>query len=124
MPTNLSNGYQNPSDTDNQQTWTEVIENNFSRLATHDHDGSDSTALAVTSITPTTQTIAASGWSSQGNGLYRQQVTLPGTIQFDNINPLFKIDDDIIYPTVEKTGTQTYYIYINDSSKDVVAVYR
>lgn len=73
----------------------------------------------------TTQDIDSGDWIARPNDLFRQLVTMPDGLTFDATIMQFRLEDGSpFFPTVTKQSENQYYIYINDSSVSVVAVYR
>lgn len=118
----LSNGYLLPQDPDTGDIWFQALAFDIQRLNGHNHDGVNSAPLASTS-----QNILPGSWVAApiGGGLFRQLVTMPGTIQYDTVNFWFKLSTgEVVYPSVERASANTYYIYTNDNSLTYVAYYR
>ncbi len=123
MSTTLSNGYKKPDTGDRGNTFFTDLEDNITRVNSHDHDGSNSEPINTKNLSKDSQTISSGSWSLVSDGIYRQLVTVPSGHTVDDMVPKFTIDDDIYHPTIEKASTTTYYIYINDNTKDVVVKY-
>jgi hypothetical protein len=128
VSTTLSYGYKKPQDGDKGSTFWDDLEFDIQRLNDHSHNGTDSALLASGNVTATTQAILAAGWVSQGGGLYRQLVTmpvLPTAMTFDNywIVARDTTTKAQIYAAIEKVSATTFYIYINDNSKDLTLYY-
>jgi len=125
MSTTLSYGFKLPDTGDRGASFFPDLEADIQQLNDHTHNGVDSAPLAITSVALTTQAIASGSWVSLGSGSYRQLVTLPGSLTYDAISLQFRItaSKDIIQPTIEKASSTTYYIYTNDSSIGVTALY-
>lgn len=123
MSTTLSNGYKKPQTGDRGNTFFTDLEDNIQRVNDHSHNGTDSEKIETKNFTKGSQTISSGSWTLVSDGIYRQLVTVPSGHDVDEMIPKFLIDDDIYHPTIEKVSSTTYYIYINDNTKDVVVKY-
>ena len=121
----LTYGRKRPDDGDKGTLFFQALEDNIDLDDAHSHNGTDSPKLTAQSITAVTQTILAAAWSSSGSG-YRQLVTMPGTLTWDTHIVEFRddSDDSKVFLDVTKVSANTYYVYINDSSKQLTAVYK
>ena len=118
-------GYKLPQDGDRGSIFWDALEFNISRVDQHDHDGSDSKKLTSVSIENSTQSVPNTGWVLQGNGIYRQLVSMPSGLAFatSGIEIRDAADNSIIYPTITKVGASSFYIFINDNTKNLTVVY-
>jgi hypothetical protein len=128
MSSTLSNGYKLPATGDKGSSFFPDLEFDIQRLNDHTHDGSNSNKISVANLTKLTQTLLAASWVATTGGTYRQLVTLPATGDYDSVIPKFQIsggseDGSIIYPSVEKVSSTTYYVYINDNTLALKVVY-
>jgi hypothetical protein len=126
MSTTLSNGYKKPSVGD--RNWYDDIEENIQRINDHTHDGVDSEVLPITSISKVTQSVLAASWSSQGEGTYKQTLTLPTDYTFNNAQIKFYVDGgtydgQVVLLSVRKVSATTFDVYINDNTMALKAVY-
>lgn len=122
MSTTLSNGYKKPQTDDTGDIWFPNLEDNWQRVNDHKHDGADSERL-----TPITQAIASANWVDQGNDTFSQVIDVTSadsSLTYDAIGIEFRLSNgDAIYPTVSKTSSTTYTIFINDNTQALTAVY-
>lgn len=128
MALTLSNGFIQPETGDRGSTFFPDLESNIQRMNDHNHNGSNSELLTPNSMTLTTQTLSSASWVLVSGGTYRQLVTMPGSILFDGRIMQFQINSggsagDLFHPSVEKQSANTYYVYINDNSVDVLVKY-
>jgi len=102
-----------------------ALEANITQLDAHNHDGANSPLLNPKNILGTTQSILAASWVSTGSaGEYRQLVTVPTGFLFDRVQISFRTSaGSYVYPTVEKVSSTTYYVYTNDNTLALTAVY-
>lgn len=117
----LSYGFKKPEDDDTADLWWPAMAANMQLLNDHTHDGTDSASLVVT-----TQSISSGSWGSDlGGSTYKQTVTLPGTLQFDDISIEIRLasTNEVIYPAIIKASANTYDIYVSDNSLNLTAVY-
>lgn len=128
MSTTLSYGYILPATGDRGSVFFPALEDNITRLNSHNHDGVNSAALSSAALSRGSTTILAAAWVSQGGGTYRQEVTLPTGYTFANTMLRFEIDTGgtdghIIYPSIELgTAPNKYYVYINDNTLQLIAL--
>ena len=124
MSTTLTYGRKTPSTNDASSSWMDDLADNIVLDDAHDHDGTDSPRIAIGSRLVTTQSIASGSWVATSGGRYRQEVTLSGSLTFDGVSMEFRLSTGtVIYPTIEKTASTKYYIYTNDNTIDVTALY-
>lgn len=121
----LSYGFLLPETGDRGTTFFPALEDNIQQLNDHNHDGSNSAKLTSSSVTAATTTIASGSWVHQGGGTYKQTVTMPAGMLYDDYGIIMKISTTghIIYPTIEKVTASTYDVYINDNSLTLKAFY-
>jgi hypothetical protein len=56
--------------------------------------------------------------------MYRQTITITGSLNYDNINITFKNSSGHqVFLQCEKVSTTQYYVYTNDNSMTYTAVY-
>lgn len=121
----LSYGYKKPQSGDNGSVFFPALEDNMQRLNDHNHDGVDSAILTTASLKVATQAISSASWSATSGGTYRQNVTISGGLNYDEISIELR-DAATGHPlllTVEKIDTSHYYVYVNDNTLDLTAVY-
>ncbi len=115
----LSNGYKLPQVDDTGDTFFENLSFNIQRLNDHTHDGTDSERL-----TPTKQTLSAASWVFVDVDSYTLAVTMPAGLTYDDVGLEFRLaNGTVIYPTVTKTGSNSYSIGYTSNASDVVAIY-
>jgi hypothetical protein len=127
----LSNGFKKPQDNDSSTQWFDAMEGNVQQLNDHTHNGVDSEPLAISAIDVTTQSISSASWVATSGGTYRQLVTMPVSLTagspaltYDDVALEFRLSTgDIIHPSVEKASSTTFYVYINDNTLNLVAIY-
>ncbi len=122
MSTTLSHGYKKPANPDTGDTFFQQLADDIQLMNDHIHDGNLGTIL-----TSVTASIASGSWVAApiGGGLYRQAVTMPTGYSYDSAIIQWQLSSgEVIYPTIERISSSSYYIYINDSSLTVTALYR
>ncbi len=114
----LSFGFKKPENGDLGSIVFPALEDNIQQLNDHSHDGVDSTKIVSGSLDPTQVSIAAGSWVLVGNGLYKQTITLPGTLTYDKTSFTVKLSGTghLVHPTIEKVSATQYDIYTNDNS--------
>jgi hypothetical protein len=126
MSTVLTFGQKIPEAGDRGVPLFQDLEDNFTRLDSHNHDGVNSPLLTAQSFVGIAQTILAANWVTYGGpiGHYRQLVTMAPGFLFNTSKIGFRTTaGQYIYPTVERVSNTTYYLYTIDNTSDVVAVY-
>lgn len=120
----MSYGYKNPQTGDQGATLFTALNFNITRLNGHSHNGTDSVKLTAASVTAITQAIAAVDWVATSNGNYRQVVTLPGSLNYDEIGIVIKnSSNNVVQAQIEKITANSYYVYTNDNTEAFVAAY-
>lgn len=123
----LSYGVKKPQTGDKGSVFFPALEDDLEQLNDHNHNGTNSEKLTGSSVTAVKQNIANSGWASHGSdGGFRQLVTMPGTMLFDDYLVLFKdqaTGKKQILLEAEKVSSNTYYVYCNDDSLSITAYY-
>lgn len=124
----LSFGYKLPETGDKGSIWFPALEDDIQQLNDHDHDGVNSVKLTAQAITGVGQTIVAADWVATSGGTYRQLVTTPASITFDDYARSFVVASGAstgheINPSIEKVTATTYYVYINDNTVDLDILY-
>ncbi len=130
MATTLSYGFQKPATGDKGSVFWPILESDIQKLNDHTHNGSNSAKITAASQVAVTQAVLAASWSSLGAGYYRQLVTLPASLTnnggtVDDFCLQFRnaANGRVMVLSSEKVSSTTYYVYINDSSLNVTAVY-
>lgn len=129
MGTTLSKGYKKPATGDRGSSFYPNLEDNIELSNSHKHNGVDGEKINVKDLVVSSQTISSASWGSDlGGSTYRQLVTLPTGITFDDMIVKFQIsgggDDGVqISPTLVKASSNTYYIYVNDNTIAILATY-
>jgi hypothetical protein len=104
----------------------DLMDENFTKQDSHNHDGVNSPLLTAQAFVGVPQTILAANWVSYGGpvGHYRQLVTVMPGFLFDTTKIAFRTTAGAyIYPTVERVTGTTYYVYSTNNSIDFTAVY-
>lgn len=115
-------GFKKPQNLDTGDVFFDAMAFNVQQINDHSHDGVTSKPLSST-----TQSIASAGWAAApiGGGVYRQLITVPTGLSFDTCEVWFKLSTgQVIYPSVERQSSTTYYIYVNDNTLNISAFYR
>lgn len=121
----LSYGYVKPETGDRGTVFWPALEDNIQQINDHNHDGLNSAKLLSSAVTAVTQTVLAASWSAQGGGTYKQTVTMPAGMAYDDYGIVVKLSvlGHVIYPTIEKVTATTYDIYINDNTLALKVLY-
>jgi hypothetical protein len=126
MSTTLSKGYIIPAVGDRMPSWCDNLEDNWTRVNSHDHDGTNSENIQAKNITKATASIASGDWAATSGqaGTYEQTVSLPSGYLMASVDIRFL--DSNGHPlllSIEKASTTSYKVYINDNTKALTAVY-
>lgn len=126
-------GYKKPESGDRAKGssgWMQALNYNTDRLDAHNHDGTDSPLLEMSSFTPYSGTILAAAWSASGAG-YKQTVTVPaGVTDIANYNVKFVATAPaaVLSQTIDlhykRLTATTYEVYCNDNTLALTAIYR
>lgn len=117
MPTDLSNGYKKPNSGENGTIFCPVLEDDWERVSTHDHDGSNSEQISTKNLSKGSATAVSGSWAADGS-LYKQTVALPSGYSYDttSIEIRDNSNGDICYPKIEKVDASNLRIWTNDDS--------
>ena len=125
MSTTLSYGFVKPQNGDKGAPLFTALENDIQQLNDHTHNGVNSAQLTTASIVVVTQAVASGSWVLDANGHYKQVVTLPGTLEYDEIFISMRDGSgNEVLPTIEKVSATTYRVWTIDNSVGYTAVYR
>lgn len=120
----LSFGFKKPESGDRGDPLFTALEDNVQQLNDHNHDGANSSQLNSSAILPVSAALVSANWVLVADGIYKQTVTLPAAIPYDEAVFTCKLaNGDIFYPTIEKVSSTQYDIFINDNSQDVTVLY-
>jgi hypothetical protein len=121
----LTYGLKKPVSGDKGSIFFPALEDNFTQLDGHTHNGVNSAKIPSSSMSLITQSILAASWVSMGGGTFRQAVTLPNSMLYDQHIIKFRVTSSghEIFPTIEKLAANQYYIYVNDNTLGVTAIY-
>lgn len=131
--TTTTYGYRKPETGDRARGtngWFESLEFNIDRFDSHNHDGSNSAALELSSFSPYSGTILAANWSADSGG-YKQTITTPaGVDDINNYNVKFVFTapagkvGEMAYLGYKRLSATTYEVYCNDNTAAFTAYYR
>lgn len=124
MPSTLTYGFVKPQSGDRGSVFFPDLEDDIQQLNDHTHNGVNSSKLTASSSDAVSANITAVGWVVSGSG-YRQLVTVPSGMTVDLMNVSFResVTGDLMLLGWTKNSSTTYYVYINDNSLDLKAVY-
>lgn len=118
MATTLSFGFVKPQSGDRGSVFFPALEDNIQQLNDHTHDGADSAKIPSSSVTATTASADSASWSSLGSGRYRQAITMPAGMDFDDYQVICRdsATGHQVLATIEKINDSSFYVYTNDNS--------
>ncbi len=130
MSSTLTYGHVRPDTGDLGSTFWDQLRNNITQDDGHTHNGSNSSLLTSTAITPVqdTTSLVAASWVATAGGTYRILVTTPPSVSFSNYGLAFEITNgsDIgarFTPTVVKVSATSFYTYVNDNTINATIIY-
>lgn len=112
--------------------WFEAYVFNITREDGHNHDGTNSSLLFLSSLSPYTDTIDAADWVLDGAGPgYIQLITVPAAItEINNYNvkfvftaPVGKVGQ-VAYIAYSRVSATTFNVYCNDNTAAFTILYR
>lgn len=131
MASTLSYGFEKPATGDKGSVFFPALEDDIQQMNDHTHNGTNSSKLSAAATSAVTQAILSASWgASIGGGLYRQTITVPASLTansgtYDDHMVQFRntANGRILFLQTQKVTSTTYYLYINDNTIDVTAVY-
>lgn len=124
----LTYGMKVPEPGDVGSTWFQGLEDNFTQLDAHSHNGTNSPLLDASYIADKIASISSAGWVLVANGIYRQIITVPTNMDVDTTFPQFRFSggsfaNQSVDLKTEKINDTTFYVYINDNSQNLTVIY-
>ncbi len=121
----LTYGYKKPQTNDRGNVFFTPLEVNIQQVNDHFHNGVDSALIPVSSLTKSSASILAAGWSATSGGRYRQEITLPAGFTYANTTIKFTTAaGNLAVLTVELgSAANKYYVYVNDNTLALTALY-
>lgn len=121
----LSFGYKKPQTGDTGSVVFPALEDNFQRLNDHNHEGSNSTRLSPAATLIATVSAPSGSWVATSGGTYRQLVTLPGALKFDEVQISARLSSngDYVNPTIERFSNTQFYVYTNQPAQNYTMVF-
>lgn len=121
----LTYGYKKPQTNDKGNVFFAPLEVDIQQLNDHAHNGVDSAPISVANLVKSSQSILAAAWGATSGGRFRQEITLPAGFTFANTEFKFTTAaGNVFYPTLELgSAANKYYIYVNDNTLAVTALY-
>jgi hypothetical protein len=131
MTTPLTYGLTNPVTGDKGSVFFPVIEENFSDIDAHNHEGGTAPysgrKLSSNALNLTTQSLLAGAWLPVAGklGLYYQAVLIPNGMLFANKLPFFRetVTGNPLLLSCERVDATHFNVFINDSSLAVTVTY-
>lgn len=122
----LSNGFKLPEENDKGSVFFPALEDNIQQLNDHTHDGANSNKLALTAVVTQSQTLTAAGWTSVGTDKYRQQVTMPVSLSYDDVTITFRhsTTGQVIHLSHAKVSATSFEVFTYNPSLELRVVYR
>lgn len=111
----LSNGYKLPETGDFGDVWFPSLEDNITRVNSHNHDGTNSEKLTSANISAVYQTELSASFIDQGGGVFRATVNTPAGVLFDDTMVMVKdpTTKDTVYLKIEKVNASQFYLFTN-----------
>lgn len=121
----LTYGMQVPETGDKGAVFWEGLEENFTQLDSHNHNGTNSVRLTAAGMTPVSAAISAASWAAVSGkaGLLSQTISLPVGMTYDTQMLSFRsTGGDNLFLDSEKAGASSFIVYCN-SNINVTAFY-
>ena len=121
----LHYGFKQPETNDKGSVFWSALEFDIQQLNDHIHDGITSSKLTAASSKVSLLTVPQAGWGAPlPDGGYRQLITLPGTLLYDDIMINYKenLTGDIFFLQTVKNSTSTFFVYCNTNTLGFKAV--
>lgn len=116
----LSYGFKKPQTNDGGDVVFPALEQNAQQTNDHTHNGVNSAKINTSDLSKTTFTMLAANWNSLGGGHYKQTVTLPGVLQFDDCLFTFRTTAGVeVNPSVVKVAATQMDVFFDDPSLDL-----
>ncbi len=121
----LTYGYKKPETNDRGNIFFVPLAADIQQLNDHFHNGVDSALIPGSSIIKPTTSILAVGWSATSGGRYRQEITLPTGFLFASAIIRFITAAGNVAELTTELGSAAnkYYVYVNDNTLALTAVY-
>ena len=124
MAITLTNGLKKPETGDKGASLFTDLEANITQLDAHNHNGSNSAKIPSSSVTKLSQNILAANWADPVNGTYKQTITTVGAVDVDLFGIQFVDSSGRRYHLeTERISATQYYVYSNDNTLEVLALY-
>lgn len=124
MSTTLSYGVVKNADGDRGSAFWDDLAANQQLQNDHTHNGTNSARLTAVSADAVSANVSSASWAASGT-MYRQLLTVPSGLDVDLMNVIFRDASTgaQYYLDTTKVSDTTFYVYINDNTKDLKAIY-
>lgn len=121
----LSYGYKLPETDDKASVVFPALEDNITRLNSHDHDGVNSAPLSGTAIRSSVVAVPSGSWSADlGGGYYSQNVNVPTGLDFDEATIQVKTSTgEVVWPKITRVSSSQITITVSDNTLDLEAFF-
>src|SRR5882672_8010786 len=121
----LTYGFKVPETNDKASVVFPALEANFTRLDSHDHDGTNSKKLTGSAKESTVVAVSSASWGADlGGGYYKQTVNVPTGIDYDSGTVEVRLSTgERIYPRVVKVSGAQADIYVSDNTLNLVVLF-
>ena len=122
----LSNGFKLPEENDKGSVFFPALEDNIQQLNDHTHNGANSNKLALTAIVTQSQTVTAAGWASVATDKYRQQVSMPLNLSYDDVTITFRDSTTgaVLHLSHAKVSSTSFEVFTYDPTLELKVIYR
>lgn len=125
MATTLNYGFILPNTGDKGSVWFPALETNITKLADHNHNGSNSAKIPSTSISAVTVAISSGvAWTLESAGKYYQEITIPNDANYADVFVMVKnaAGEQMFLDIKPVSGnTKKFKVYSNDSGLSATA---
>lgn len=118
-------GIKFPEDGDKGQAVFDALNSNFTIQRDHNHNGTNSAAIASSSLSKGTLNLDAVDWVSVAGGKgFKQTVSMPGVYTLVNCIMRFRVrtganQHKIIHPSITPASITQFDVTVNDSTLDL-----
>jgi hypothetical protein len=126
MAVSLSYGLEKPQAPDKGSVFFPILEDWADWMQNHTHNGTNSEKISASGVNASSQSILAANWTVVTAGVkWKQTVSMPAGITFDNHIPSFRDPSgNICHLSVTKVTASTYDVFINDNSLTITVIYK
>jgi hypothetical protein len=121
----LSYGFQQPENGDPGSVWFPALNADIQKMNDHNHDGTNSSLLNLSSFTGGVVNALAANWVLDVPGRYKQLLVTPTGYNYDDFTPSFRLaNGDIVYPRCDRISGTSFEVFTIDNTQGFQVVFR